>query len=268
MVGKLGVLGVVGVLALAVPAGAQDAVDPQPDAPAEDTVEPQQEAAAEDAVDPADAQAREVFRRGAAAFGEGRYEDALAAFEEAYRLSGRAVLHFNLALAHDRLRQDRQALEAYERYLAEVEDIPNRAEVERRVEILRRATADETPPQGETPEAGQSAEAPGGRSSEPGVLPWIVLGASGAVAVGGGILFAVGLGDSGSVEDAPDGASWSEYERAAHRGGLLQTLGVIGLAAGLAGMAAGVTLLMLGGDEEAPIAAHLSPQGLAVRGTF
>lgn len=87
----------------------------------------------------AEAEARSVFDAGQVAFNDARYGDALVYFERAYRLSHRPALLFNIGLCHDRLRDDAAAIEAYERYLAEVPSAPNRREVDGRLEALHRA---------------------------------------------------------------------------------------------------------------------------------
>lgn len=87
--------------------------------------------------------AREIFVDGREAYNAGRYEDALDAFLRAHRLSGRDALYYNIALAHDRLRHDQEALDAYERYLAEVETSSSHDEVRARVRALRRVLAEE-----------------------------------------------------------------------------------------------------------------------------
>ncbi len=85
--------------------------------------------------------AREQFLNGRAAYDEGRYDDALAAFERAFELSPRPALHYNIGLAHDRLRHDADALEHYETYLREVENPPQQVQVEARIAALREAEA-------------------------------------------------------------------------------------------------------------------------------
>ena len=94
-------------------------------------------AAAQDAT--AEAEARSVFDAGQVAFTDARYDDALVYFKRSYRLSHRPALLFNIGLCHDRLRDDQSAIEAYERYLAEVPSAPNRREVDGRLEALHRA---------------------------------------------------------------------------------------------------------------------------------
>jgi tetratricopeptide (TPR) repeat protein len=88
---------------------------------------------------PAEAEARSVFDAGEVAFTAGHYADALVYFKRSYALSSRAALLFNIGLCHDRLREDDEAIEAYDRYLAEVPLAANRGEVDRRLEALRAA---------------------------------------------------------------------------------------------------------------------------------
>jgi tetratricopeptide (TPR) repeat protein len=65
-----------------------------------------------------DARARELFAKGDAAYAEGRYEEALAAFQEAHDLSNRPQLLFNISNAFERLGRHAEALDALEKYLA------------------------------------------------------------------------------------------------------------------------------------------------------
>ncbi len=66
-----------------------------------------------------DAAARELYLRGDRAYAEGSYEAALRDFSEAFRLSERPALLFNMANAHERLGQFAEAKTALERYLPE-----------------------------------------------------------------------------------------------------------------------------------------------------
>jgi tetratricopeptide (TPR) repeat protein len=65
-----------------------------------------------------DQEARSLFESGRSAFAQGRYEAALSRFQEAYELSGRSALLYNIATTHDRLRHDREAIESFEAFLA------------------------------------------------------------------------------------------------------------------------------------------------------
>lgn len=86
-----------------------------------------------------DAEAKGLFEAGVAAFAEGRYEDALGYFKRSYQLSQRSKLLYNIGQVSDRLRRDQQAVEAFEEYLKQEPDAPNKAEVESRVRVLREA---------------------------------------------------------------------------------------------------------------------------------
>lgn len=88
-----------------------------------------------------DAEARGLFEAGRAAFVDGRFEDARDYFQRAYELSHRPELLYNLGTAEDRLRNDHEALAAFERYLAALPDAANATEVHARVEVLRAEVA-------------------------------------------------------------------------------------------------------------------------------
>jgi tetratricopeptide (TPR) repeat protein len=62
--------------------------------------------------------ARELYDNGAILYEEGRYEDAIQAWEEAYRISKRPLLLFNIANAQERIGQYRLALDSLNRYRA------------------------------------------------------------------------------------------------------------------------------------------------------
>lgn len=83
--------------------------------------------------------ARALDREGAKAYGEGRYQDAIQAFEEAYRLGGPAFELWNIAKCYLRLDQPEQAAASLERYLS-IPDLPkaDRAEATRQLEALEK----------------------------------------------------------------------------------------------------------------------------------
>jgi len=85
------------------------------------------------------ARARALDREGAKAYGEGRYNDAIRYFEEAYRLGGPAFELWNVAKCHLRLEQPEQAAEMLERYLS-MPNLPkgDRAEATHQLEALKK----------------------------------------------------------------------------------------------------------------------------------
>lgn len=84
-----------------------------------------------------DVQARHLFEQGREAYSDGRYRDAWAYFHEAYQLSGRPELLFNIGQTADRLGQEGDALRAFSMYLERLPAAPNRKDVENRVRALR-----------------------------------------------------------------------------------------------------------------------------------
>ena len=89
----------------------------------------------------ADDAGRIHFMAGASDYESGDYEHALLEFQRAYELSQRPALFYNIALSYQQLGDLAHAIEYLDRYLNEVEDIPNRAALERRRENLRRRLA-------------------------------------------------------------------------------------------------------------------------------
>lgn len=86
-------------------------------------------------------EAKALFTAGRVAFEGGRFADALRYFQQSYDLSQRPALLYNIGLAHDRLRDDDEALKAFEAYLAALPDAENRIEVETRAQALREGLA-------------------------------------------------------------------------------------------------------------------------------
>jgi hypothetical protein len=85
-----------------------------------------------------DAKARDLFEQGRAAWDEGRFREAWEYWHHSYRLSRRPELLYNVGQAADRLRMDREALEAFRLYLEKNPNATNRKEVENRIRILER----------------------------------------------------------------------------------------------------------------------------------
>ena len=89
-----------------------------------------------------DEAARLTFESAREAFVAGDYETALARFRQAYELSARPGLLYNIAQTLDRLRRDEETVTALREYLEAAPDAPNRAEVEARIRVLERAIAE------------------------------------------------------------------------------------------------------------------------------
>jgi len=88
-----------------------------------------------------DAEAKELFQAGAVAFDGGRFEAALRRWREAFELSGRPALQYNIGLALDRLRRDEEAIEAFRGYLGWDSKGERATEVRGRIAAIEKALA-------------------------------------------------------------------------------------------------------------------------------
>lgn len=230
----------------------------------------QQDAAA--APTPEMQQARVAFSEGQQAYNEGRFEEALGHFERAYELTQHAEILYNIATVADRLRKDKQALDAYEAYLAQRPDAKDREHVEGRIRVLREAEAQrQAAKQKEQERLSQSIA----HDEGPGVWPWVVVGSGAALAIGGGVLLLLAQGDISTVEDAEAGSAWSEVEDANDRAPTLSTAGAIMLGVGAAAAVVGISWALLSADssEQEPeaelrIAGGPNSAGLNLIGRF
>jgi tetratricopeptide (TPR) repeat protein len=176
-------------------------------------------------------EARALFMAGRAAYDAGRYEAALSRFQEAYDLSGRPALLYNVGQTADRLRQDQVALDAFERFLAEAaDDAPNRDVAQRRVAFLRRSIGPEPDPDPEpdTQAADPDPESDDGPDLDPAAMD---------------------ADDLGVEDDEPDPALPPAEDEGAESGGSLWWVGVI---AGVVvvGAVIGLAVALSGGDED------------------
>lgn len=241
--------------------------------------------------DAAEEQARAHFNTGTVAFGAGRYGDALVEFQKAYALSQRPKLLYNIGVASDRLRHDGDALAAFEQYLQRVPDAPERAEVEARIAVLRGVVNAPAPPPSNASDVGARLIAPTAAppveptvspdaiepdhtdaqstasSAHPSVAQWLVLGASGVMAVTGGVLLTVAMLDKSAVESPSDAVRLNEIESAHDRVPLFSTLGGVFLGAGLVGVGLATTWILLS-DDEAAVEAQVGLGRVSLRGSF
>ncbi len=80
--------------------------------------------------------AKAHFRTGEIYYERGRYPDAAREFEEAYRLSNRPELLYNMGKSYDGVGDHAKALAVYRRWLEQVKDSPDRETVSQRVVAL------------------------------------------------------------------------------------------------------------------------------------
>jgi hypothetical protein len=85
----------------------------------------------------ADRRALTLYEEGSAAFAREDYSTAAARFEAAFTLSPRPRILYNLGVTYDRMGIPQQAVDAYERFLHQLPNAPERAQVEERLRVLR-----------------------------------------------------------------------------------------------------------------------------------
>ena len=238
---------------------------------------------AQDAED-ANERARELYENGATLYDEGRYEDAIVAWQEAWELSQRPLLLYNIASAQERLGHWRDALETLNRYRAyarpdERERLDRRiANLERRIAAdgdggtLRPRTDGTTTGSGSTLGAGEGGMLTSMESipptSGPRWLPPTALGVGG-VGVATGVIFA--LRAQGARSEAAElcltGASGllcpDSAADALRRDRVSSLVADGAFLLGGAGLLGGAALVVF---TDAPVV--VGPGGLLVRGHF
>jgi tetratricopeptide (TPR) repeat protein len=223
--------------------------------------------------DPRERQARALFEQGEAAYEEGRYEEAVAAFEQAYGLSARPLLLYNIANAQERLGLLTEALQNLRYYLEDAPD-DERPVIERRLRGLEDRVARQDREEAErraeqeriartAAEAAATAAVRDGRAQTapdgpaPPILGWTLTLGGGAL-VATGVLFGVlALGartdaealcsEVGSTTFCPVSADSALSSDSTYS--LLADIGVI---AGVAAAAFGVYLVVTHESEPAP----------------
>ena len=88
----------------------------------------------------ADERGRQLYLAGVTLYEEGQYAEAIVAWEEAYALSERALLFFNIANAHEKMENWRDALFALYRYRPTMAE-DERDELEARIAMLEQQLA-------------------------------------------------------------------------------------------------------------------------------
>jgi len=217
---------------------------------------------------PDDAAAREYFERGRSAFEEADYEGALVYFRHAHRLSHRGELQYNIGVAADRLQREEEALEAFEHYLEEGENVAREAEVQERIIALRQSIAERNATERALEEATIRYQAPTQnemRSDGARIPTSAIIGSSALAAVGvaGVAAMSVGLAKNGSCSREVAGRCLTEHSATSWT----WVYGGIGVAA-LAGSATWLALSAKRSKEKRKTRVSVSPTGVMVSGTF
>jgi tetratricopeptide (TPR) repeat protein len=268
---------------LAVPAGAAAQEDDAPEG-AEDSAEAMEMAAQH--MD--DERARSHFEAGRNLYDAGAFERAGQEFEEAYALSSRPELLYNIYVAFRDAGDVRKARDALRTYLTEMTNAPDRANLEARLESLESQAAaleeteqadrerreNEERRQREEEERRREAEA--AAESGPSIAPWIVAGAGAAMLLAGAVTGVLALGAVGDIEDECENdicpSSYEELEEDRDSARTLVRVTDYLLLGGTIVLAAGVTwwFLSSGDDEEPAVTAGCGPDGCSavLRGAF
>ncbi len=229
-------------------------------------------ASAQPPLSPQDERARPHFESGAAYYDAGEYESALREFQSAYELSHRPALNFNIYLCHQALGNFEEAAASLERFLAEVEDIPNRETLQQRLanlreRIRRRAAGQPDVPE---PDPGTPTTAPPARSGGGGLnVPAIIGFSVAAVGVVGAAIFGpLTLAEDASLASSPCGQAMTCSPADISTLQTYALLTDISFAVALAGAVAGTILFFVidtsgGSGETALRVSPLAAPGLA-----
>lgn len=95
--------------------------------------------------------------------------------------------------------------------------------------------------------------------------PWILIGVSGAVAIGGAVLLAVGLSDVDTVESSKRRTPWSSVESEYEQSAPFTGVGIAMLAIGGAGVVAGLGWQLWPAEKNQDVVVRVSPQGVHFR---
>ena len=212
-----------------------------------------------------DATARKQFERGRAAFEQSNYEQALMHFRNAYRLSHRGQLQYNIGITATRLQRDEEALVAFQSYLEEVEHPPREQEVRQRIAALEQAIEANKEAERQLSEAAVSSEdsdraSPGRKIPRSAIVGSSVLG---AVGVAGVATMGVGHAKSGTCVEEMAGVCVSERDTSRWT----WVYGGVGVAA-LAGSVTWILVSRKRSKEKRNTAWMLTPTGVLVSGSF
>ena len=214
-----------------------------------------------------DVAARKEFHRGRAAFEETNYEQALLHFRDAYRLSHRGQLQYNIGITASRLQRDQEALQAFRNYLEEVESPPRVQEVHKRIAALEQAIEEKKEAERQLSAVAIRYEDPAGTQESSGrkIPTSAIVGASvlGAVGVAGVAVMSVSLAQRGTCLEEIAGVCESEKATSPWT----WVYGGVGVAA-LAGSVAWLVVSSKRAKEKRNTAWMLTPTGVVVSGSF
>lgn len=219
--------------------------------------------------------AAELAQRALEHYEAGAPDEAIPLLLEARELYAEPLLTYNLARAYEALGRDEEALAAYQRYVDERPDAPDRAAMETHIAALEAKIAEREQLAREREDERRRREAAEARAAEADALsPWpFVIVSAGAATLGAGVVFGVlAKSERDSALDASNHelrvARGEESERLATIANVLFAVGGALAVAGGSWMV--VELVRRDDDEDRPATLTLAPAGLGLSldGTF
>jgi tetratricopeptide (TPR) repeat protein len=221
-------------------------------------------------------QARIQFREGKEAFDDGRYDQAVAHYLEAYRLTPRPALLFNIALAYEKAGESARALEHYKLYIQLEPEGDAIVEARARAQALERTLAEKPEPEPEPPPKPllmePRPEQPAPAAPRSFLKHPVLWGGAGLVLAAAGTFFAFRTAaDQRELDDLNQTSADHDFSRAAavidsgRRNALLANIGFA--AAAVAG-AAGVYFFVTRPDPAPETRSVAIEAGLGWRASF
>lgn len=220
---------------------------------------------------------RDAYDAGKKHYNLGEFDQAIERWKQGYEFKDDPIFLYNIAQAYRQKGDHQKAIFFYRAYIREEPRARNREDVEARIAELTKLIAasqsatesgprepvEPTPPNPEPPPAPVAIE-PTPPASPPrdaaalspgrGLkIGGVVAGSAGALALAGGVLFLVRSSSiEGEIEDAArSGQPWSaELVDRESTGRTSEILGWVGIGAGAALVATGVTLFVLGARKD------------------
>jgi len=242
--------------------------------------------APKETANPNKARATELFKKSAEAYLRGDFGQTIALLDEAYALDPQPVLIYNKARAHEGLGHLPEAIELYEKYLAEEPSSRDRGAIEQRLVTLRqqrdergavekeRTVVEQERAAVEKERAAQpsTTDQPPERPHRRSVVPYVVMGVGAAGLVSGTVF---GLMALSRKDDATAEPTQQKSVDLRDKGATFATVSNISFIAGGVLVAAGAVWWFVdgkrsrrSGSSTTPIQVGLGPGSIQLGGTF
>jgi tetratricopeptide (TPR) repeat protein len=192
-------------------------------------------------------------------YNKGRYDRAIAAWEDAYNFDCTAHrLLINIGNAYEKLGQRQNAIEAFETYLDRAGDNADPTIADKVANLKALQSQDQNPPPPPPTATATGTDTgtgppppPPDTAADPGPGPWILVGAGAALTIAGVVMLAVGIDKINEADDECPNRKNCDPEIAdlGNEGRTLQGIGIAGAAVGVAAVGAGLLWYFLTGDD-------------------